>query len=299
MQVKATVLRETAEHWFATLASGSPHTARAYRPAVVDFLEGLPAGGLTERSLAEYVQRVNGNGHANATVAQRISAVRSYLRFARSLGVIPVSVESLLRRPKVQVTSRGRYLNLDEMRAVVAAARDLSPRHYAVVLTLFATGIRVSELSAAEWRDIYVDGSGRRGLLVRHGKGDKEREVGLTADAFAALGALHGSDKLSAKDRAPLVASTHATRYGPAGSALTPNALWRLFTAAVRASGIDKPASCHWARHSHFTAAARADCPPETMQRAAGHASGDTTRQYIHWAKGLDDTSANYIPSLT
>jgi integrase/recombinase XerD len=274
--------------WIAGLESRSINTARSYRQAVERFLEHLAGGEFSNETVAGYMRSLN--DLAPASRAHHISAVRSFLKWARYQGILDERPEHLLRRPRVTVTSYGRYLNLHELQALVDAAADLSPRHHAAVLTLAMTGLRVSELVQAEWRDLFEDPEGRIGLRVL-GKGDKERVIRIREDLLEVLSELHGSPDFDATDRAPLLPSSRASAYSARG-------IHKLIAQVTEAAGIKKPVSPHWLRHTHATLAAAGGAPAVVIQASLGHARLETSQRYIHWARGLEETTVDSLPPL-
>jgi integrase/recombinase XerD len=209
----------------------------------------------------------------------------------RYQGILDERPEHLLVRPRATVTSYGRYLTLPELQTLVDAAAELSPRHHAAVLTLAMTGLRVSELVNAKWRDLFQDPQGRTGLRVL-GKGDKERVIRVRDDLLAVLSALHGSKELNAKDRTPLLPSSRGTAYSTRG-------VHELVAQATNAAEINKPVSPHWLRHTHATLAAAGGAPAVVIQASLGHARLETSQRSIHWARGLEETTVDSLPHLT
>lgn len=274
--------------WIAGLESRSPNTARSYRYAVERFLQHLEGGEFTNETVSGYLRSLT--DLAASSRAHHISAVRSFLKWSRYQGILDERPEHLLVRPRVTVTSYGRYLTVNELRLLVDAAASLSPRHHAAAVTLALTGLRVSELVRAEWRDLFQDPEGRIGLRVL-GKGDKERVIRVRDDLMEVLSALHGSGDLNAKDRTPLIPSSRAGPYSTRG-------VHKLVVQATEAAGIDKPVSPHWLRHSHATLAAAGGAPAVVIQASLGHARLETSQRYIHWARGLEETTVDSLPSL-
>lgn len=272
--------------WTATLRVRSQHTARSYREAVRRFLASAP--DLSPAAVGVYLDSLS--GLAPASRAHHCSAVRSFLRFCQNQGLIERSPAELLVRPRVTVTSFNRYLDEAELRRLVAAAREMSPRHLAVVLLLAGTGLRVGEAAGARWRDLYRDPEGRLGLRVI-GKGSKERVVRVRDDVFAALANLHGAERLDARDTTPLLLDSQRTGYSTRG-------LHKLVVDAARSAGIAKPVSPHWLRHSHATAAARHGASAFTIQSSLGHSRLETSQRYVHWARGLAETTVDSLPTL-
>lgn len=274
--------------WTEGLRSRSSHTARSYGACAERFLGHVGAGGPTRASVAEYVASLAGLRAASR--AHHISAVRSFVRYARTQGAVPRDPAELLVRPRVAISSMDRYLSDDELRAVLQAAQGLSPRHHAACLLLATTGLRIGEAAHAEWRHLFRDDEGRLGLVV--GTGGRERVVKVPERTFRALVALHGGEILDAGDRSPLLRGARRTAY-------TPNGLWRLVHASVGASGLRKPASPRWLRHSFATLAARGGAPAGTLQASLGHARPETSQRYVERARGLVDQAADYLPELT
>jgi len=282
------------EAWIATLRAQSENTARAYEACVGRFLDsvGKPLGELTVQDAALYVASLSGQGLAKASVAHHVSAVRSFLRYAQSLGVLPVSPLDALKRPKVSITSMNRYLTQGEAQALLEGARDVSESAHLAVALMLGTGMRVAEVAQAEWRHLFRDPQGRLGLLVL-GKGNKERVVAVRDDLWGLLVAERERRglgvTLSAKDRTPLV----VTNRGTAPNTVT---LWRWVKAAADAAGLDKDASPHWLRHTFGTLTAANGASVFAIQASMGHSDISTSQRYVHWATGLAGSAVENLP---
>jgi integrase/recombinase XerD len=282
-------LRQLLDAWTSGLSMRSTETARSYRMTVSSFLTATRGNVGDVHDAVAYVKSLD--GYAPATRAHHISAVRSFLRFARAQGAVEASVDSVLVRPRVSVTSYGRYLTADEARTLVTAAQNRSIRHLAAVLALVLTGLRVSELAGARWRDLYLDPQGRLGLRII-GKGGSERVVKVRDDLFSVLTSLHGSYQLDARDATPLIPNCSGGPYAARG-------LHNLVAQAVKDSGIRKPVSPHWLRHTHAVLAAAGGSSALVIQESLGHSRLETSQRYIHWARGLAETTVDALPALT
>ena len=278
------------ETWTATLRAQSPHTARAYEAAVRRFLEatGKDVSELTVGDAARYLATLSTSGLSRASIAHHISAIRSFLRYAQSLGIIPQSPLDALKRPSVTITSMNRYLNKAEAEALLRGAEAVGPSCYLAVALMLGTGLRVSEAANAQWRHLFRDPQGRLGLLVL-GKGAKERVVAIRDDLWSLLVADRKRrglpTNLDARDKTPLLATAR-------GEAPTPMTLWRWVRAAAEAAGLDKAPSPHWLRHTFGTLAATSGASVFAIQQDMGHAQITTSQRYIHWAKGLEGSAA-------
>lgn len=277
--------------WVTALRQRSECTARNYETSVRQFLDVLGDRELTPVTVGEYLESLE--PFAPGSRAAKISAVRSFLKLAQDQGLIERSPRELLIRPSVAITSYGRYLDLDELRALVDAAAKLSPVHRAIVVALWETGLRRSELAGATWADVFRDPNGIIGLRVV-GKGSKERVVRLPDETLHAVATIRGgshpgSDTLDAADHTPLIPSSR-------GGGLSDWGIWSKLREAVQKAGLSKAASCHWLRHSYGTWVAHAGASPYQIRFAMGHSSLETSTRYVHQARGLLD--APTVPTL-
>ncbi len=291
----AEALRPLLDRWCKRLGRRSAQTAKGYRNVVRRFLDSLGEGPLSTDAVERYVDGLG--SVAPATQAHRISAVRSFLRFAQAEGIVAKGPADVLIRPRVAITSYGRYLDLGELRILFEASRELSPRHFATVAALTLTGCRVSEIAGARWADLYLDPAGRLGLRIL-GKGGKERAVKVRADLFDALAELHGSVDLDARDRTPLIPGTRRRGGVPTCSVRT---LQKLVSEAVDRAmdfGLKKTASAHYLRHSHATLAAASGADALTIRESLGHSKLETSQRYVHLARGLEQTTVDALPEL-
>ena len=285
---------EAVAAWSAGLTARSGDTARSYRTAVQRFLTTVdtPVSEASLRDVLFYVRDLSRSGLARATLAQHVSAIRSFLRYCQATEVSPTMPLDLLRRPRVLITSMNRYLTQDEAERLLDAARVAGAAQHLAVVLLVGTGLRVGELVQARWRDVFRDPRGNTGLLVV-GKGGVQRTVGLRDDVLQVLldeRRRRGlATRLSATDDAPLVAD----RKGRAVSARTVRRWLRAITAAA---GVEKPVSPHWLRHTFGTLTALNGAGVFSIQAAMGHAQIVTSQRYVHWSRGVEDSAAFRLP---
>lgn len=198
-------------------------------------------------------------------------------------------------------------LSRDEVRRVIAS---LDGTYRLIARLQYGTGLRLLEALSLRIKDLDFD---RRQTVVRHGKGGNDRITmlpeSLIPDLHAHLQrvkALHESDLAAGHGRADLPFAFH--RKSPEASTLWhwqyvfPSSklsaqpgtgilcrhhaheasVSRMFTAAVRSSGIGKRATTHSLRHSFATHLLEVGYDIRTLQELLGHASVETTMVYLH-----------------
>jgi len=202
-----------------------------------------------------------------ATTNRKLSAVRSFLRWAESEGLAPP-----VKTPKSVRMERQppRWLSRKDQLAFMRAAARSSTRDGAIATVLLHTGARVSELAGAKWRDVEI--TQRKGSITLHGKGQKDRIVPLNAEARAALAALG----YPGRDDAPIV---HGQR-----GAMTDEGIMKVIAGIAAEARLDD-CTCHTLRHTFCRRLAEAGTRLEQIAALAGHESLDTTRRYVEPGK--------------
>ena len=250
---------------------GSPSLAEATRRAYrfdlepfADWLEArdLPLDGVDTRVLAEYTAEL-GRGRprklAPATIARRLAAVRSLLRFELGAARVPDAVAGP-RRPRRLPHSP----KLDEVDALLTSLDGEGPlalRNRALVELVYSAGLRSREAIDLDLRDVDFD----QELLHVRGKGGKERTVPLGEEAAAWLGRY-------LRDARPELArgAEDALFLSTRGRRLDTSALRRL---------VPHP---HRLRHAFATHLLEGGADLRVIQELLGHSSLSTTQVYSH-----------------
>lgn len=232
---------------------------------VLDYLADLTARKLSARS------------QARALIAQR-----QWFRFLRVERICDINPTEEIDLPRF-----GRklpvFLSLEEVDRLLAAPDRTSPRGLrdsAMLETLYATGLRVSELVRLRLPDVNLDA----GFLIAFGKGKKQRVVPLGETAIAALRAYLESARSSfLPDGAlPTDDSVFLTRFG---RPMTRQGFWKILGAHARAAGIRKTISPHKLRHSFATHLVERGADLRAVQAMLGHADIGTTEIYTHMSR--------------
>ncbi len=252
----------------------SPHTLRSYRSDLLEFQRFLGAGtlldGVDQRVVRGYLAHLHARGLDPASVARKLAALRSWFRFLVRRGVLRRNAAREVRGPRLPkklVT----FLPIDEAIVLVeakAVGGEGRARDVAILELLYATGVRVSELTGLDLDD--VDRAGRTVRVL--GKGRKERIVPFGAKAAEALDAYLGP---RAQARGP-VFTNHR------GGRLTVRAIYDIVRRSARAAGIVRRVSPHTLRHTFATHLLDAGADLRVIQEFLGHSRLSTTQRYTH-----------------
>lgn len=231
----------------------------------------------TTRNVRAFVAWLHERGYAKSTVARRLAAVRSFSKYLCRAGTLEVNPAMGLRGPK-QDKKLPHFLTLADVQKLLAAPPDTDwagRRDRAVLETLYASGVRVSELVGLDL--IHVDLND--GVITVRGKGKKERLALLGPDAVKALTAWYA-------DRSALLAragrETDAVFLNNQGGRLTARSVGRLLAVHLRRAGLDPRTSPHTLRHSFATHMLDAGADIRGVQELLGHKSLATTQVYTH-----------------
>ncbi len=239
--------------------------------------EGLDdAGAVTERHLRKYIDTLAKARIAARSQARNLVALRQlfrYLRADRHIARDPTADLELPRtgRP-LPVT-----LTLSEVEDLLSQPRIDSARGLrdaAMLETLYATGLRVSELVQLRRIDVNL----AEQFLSTVGKGRKQRLVPLGGRAKERIEAylVSARPQLLRGRESPALFVTHH------GRPMTRQGFWKLLGAYARAAGIKKKLSPHKLRHSFATHLVERGADLRAVQAMLGHADIGTTQIYTH-----------------
>jgi integrase/recombinase XerD len=249
---------------------------RAYIAALAD---GVRGGG----ALADGPHAPRRPAAGPRTVARRRAAIRQFFRFLVSEGHRGDDPSAGLDGPRLGRTLP-RILGEDDVDGLLAAAADWPGpeglRLAALMETLYATGLRVTELVGLPLTGIDRDG---RCLIVR-GKGGRERLVPLSDPARAALAAYLPVRGHFLPAGRPAAASPHVfPSRTAAGGCLTRQRFGQLLKDLAVAAGIEPHrVSPHVLRHAFATHLLHHGADLRAVQQMLGHADISTTQIYTH-----------------
>lgn len=254
----------------------SPETIRGYviqLSIFAAFLERLHNGlvyldDVTAQNLEDYLCELKNQGQAPASRSRAAYILRSFFTFANQRGLVAVNIAAGLEPVKVPEKER-EHLSEDEVNTLVEAIGNDLIR--TVVLTLYLTGLRISECLKLTLKNVDLD---NRIIHVIAGKGKKNRLIPISDRLHAVL-----SNYLA--NVRPDVASDcfFATAQSGRLSAVYVN---RTLVQTTTSLGWEKTVTCHILRHSFASSLLRNDVNIVKVQKLLGHASIKTTGIYTH-----------------
>lgn len=269
----------------------SPRSIEAYRQDLLHFLvPSRPEIDVIERAdILEHLSVRLRRGDAVASITRQLSCLRQFFSWAVREGLIRLDPMTDLEGPRVARLLPG-TLSASEVEALLAAPSAdsaLGRRDLAMLETLYATGMRVSELAGLALPRLNLD----RGVVRVLGKGGKERLVPLGEAALESLGVWLRQDRSKLKPAGDHVFISRT------GRALSRQAIWQRIRLHARNAGIESPVYPHRLRHSFATHLLDHGADLRVVQMLLGHADLATTQIYTHVSRArLRDLHAKHHP---
>jgi len=272
----AEAVEDFAEH--ARLVQGrSEATVKAYRCDLATLGERVDGfDSFTLPALRAWLADGLSRGLARSTLARRTAAVRAFSTWAFHQGHLDTDVAARLAAPKVnrhlpKVVNAGQAGDLVEAEINDDAHRAETLRDRAMLELLYATGIRVSELTALDIGDVDI---ARRTARVT-GKGNKQRVVPFGERAADAL------DEWLRTGRGEVAGEGRAMFVGSRGRRIDPRQVRRIVERAAQRTGAGA-VTPHSLRHSAATHMLEGGADLRVVQELLGHSSLQTTQIYTH-----------------
>jgi site-specific recombinase XerD len=239
---------------------------------------GRSPADLSREEVRDYLRRLSEQGASRSTFAQVVGALRFLY------GITLDRPERVPDLPYPRETRRHPVvLSAEEVVRLLNAMGNL--KHRTVAMVLYGSGLRISEALALELRDIDGD---RNVITVRHGKGDRDRQVPLSGVLLTTL-----RTYWRAYQPDPFLFPGKDGK-APMGKGRIQKAIR---TARVRA-GIAKPVTPHVLRHSYATHLLEAGTDLRVIQILLGHGSLKTTQRYLHVATERVRSTVSPLDSL-
>jgi len=238
---------------------------------------GTAVEALGRDDLEAFVRQLMSAGLAPRSVARAVACVRGFYRFVAIERKQDQSAADDLRPPRAWA-ALPKFLSLEEVDRLLAQPDTSTPRGLrdkALIELLYATGLRVSELTTLRAGDLNLD----EGYLTCIGKGDKQRMVPLGQEAASWVRQYirDGRPRLLKKKTTPWLFLNARD-----GAALSRVGFWKVLKAYGIKASISRDLSPHVLRHSFATHLLERGADLRMIQAMLGHADLSTTQIYTH-----------------
>jgi integrase/recombinase XerD len=258
----------------------SSHTIKAYGSDLFlfsSFLKKLSWEKVKEEDLYSFLKHLKDAAYASASICRMIVSTKSFFRFLKNEGHIPVDFSATIDLPKVwQLIPE--VLTIEEADLLLQAPENgsfVGARDKAILELLYATGMRVSELCKCD-----VDDVGDSFVKVS-GKGKKERLIPVGKKALDAIDHFLLYFRGDAKgENAPLFITCRRKRIDRV-------TVWERVKYWGKKAKIEKKISPHTLRHSFATHLLENGADLRVIQEMLGHEEIATTDRYTHLREDL------------
>lgn len=229
---------------------------------------------LDRTDIVNLMAELKDSGANSSSISRMVSAIRGFYRFALTENLTKTDPTAHLDNYKPWQTLP-KFLNQEEIEALLKQPEldtDQGLRDRAMLETLYATGLRVSELVKLRMSDIDLDS----GVLTCFGKGSKQRKVPLGRSAISFL-----KRYFPARLRFLNGKQSDLLFIDPYGKEITRQKFWKLIKHYGDAADIDY-ITPHLLRHSFATVLLANGADLRSVQMMLGHSDISTTQIYTH-----------------
>ena len=231
--------------------------------------------------LRDFLQYINEMGLGAYSQSRVVSGIKSFFSYLMLEKIINTDPAALLESPKLgkklpDVLSETEIVTLIQS---VDLSKPLGERNKAILETLYACGLRVSELTSLKLSDLHFN----EGIIIVTGKGNKQRMVPVGDSAQKQLLTYIRQVRVRI---APRKEAENIVFLNQWGSKLSRQMIFLIIKKLVEKAGIRKTVSPHTFRHSFATHLIRRGADLRAVQVLLGHVSISTTEIYTH----LNDT---------
>ena len=266
----------------------APNTVSAYQNDLRQFREylggsaGLAAQvsdtfGLDSGTVAGFVISLRDKGYAQASIARKVAAVKSFFHYASENGLLPSNPAAALDSPRVP-RSIPQAVDPDEIGALLDKGCDgTGPddlRDRAMLTLLYHSGMRVSELVAIDVDDVDLEAH----AICCRGRHDRIRQIPLTDTASRVISdyCQNGRIYLSRLDES----KNRALFLNHRGTRLTRQGFWLIMKERARRAGVLSPMTPHALRHAFALKHLGMGTPLRDLKELLGHVNISTTQIY-------------------
>jgi len=269
-------------HYLIVEKGLSRNTIEAYSHGLTRFLNYLREKGVQEVQEVDkfhirgFLLALRGKNLNTKSIVRNLVAIRTFFRFLIQEGVLESNPVEELESPKVAKTLP-EILTLEEIEQILEQPNLQTPlgtRDRAMLEMLYATGMRVSELTQLPIHQVNLEG----GYVLLYGKGSKERIVPLGTEAMKWVTVYLKTARgiLSKGKESPSLFINRS------GKGMSRQRLWKSLKDYAQRAGLRKRITPHLLRHSFASHLLERGADLRSVQMMLGHADISTTQIYTH-----------------
>jgi integrase/recombinase XerD len=257
----------------------SNNTVSSYRNDIKSFLLWIDKNSFNPLSINDsdannYISKLFRDGLKSSSVNRKISSIKSFYTFLQKKKIIMKSPIADIVMPKqekylpVSISEEEveRLLNSPDLNI------EIERRDKAIIELLYATGMRISELTNLKLTDIDIN----RSVLKVFGKGSKERLVPFGEKAAESI-SLYLKDRKDLKSKEIFLSNR--------GTKISRGAFWQRIKIYLKRENLKISISPHTLRHAFATHLLNRGADLRSVQILLGHSDLSTTQIYTHIAK--------------
>lgn len=263
----------------------SKHTAKAYYSDILGYLiwlENLPCTDVNFSKVRDYLHFIQKFDYKKTTIARKIASIRTFYKYLYRERLIESNPAINLNTPK-RPKQLPKFLTVEEVEKILNSIKIDSPAGYrnrAILELLWATGMRVSELSGLNFGSLNLDNN----EITVFGKGAKERIVLVSDRAKNYLQRYLDTARALVARGFPLEPITDSTPVfiNNTGYRLQDKTIRNVINDVVNSIELPKKVTPHMFRHSFATRLIENGADLRVVQELLGHASISNTQIYTH-----------------
>lgn len=263
----------------------STNTIASYGLDLAEFIAHLKTQNIktvtqvAPKDVEEHVAWLSRRNLSAGSQRRHISALRQFFRFLAAEGLTSSNPAANIEIPKIP-KRLPEHLDLAEIERILEVIGNQSPRQmrdYAMLSLMYATGLRVSELTSLKLDEVDLS----RGFLNAFGKGSKERVIPIGEMALSAI------ERYLNQARPRLLKNVDSDFCFVArlGKPMSRQSFFKLLKGYASLAGITKDVSPHQIRHSFATHLVEGGADLRAVQVLLGHNDLSSTEIYTHLNK--------------
>lgn len=257
----------------------SDNTLDAYQSDIYklqNFIQDRSLVDLTRSDATAFMEALSEIGLSIKSIARIVSGVKSFYKFLLAEEVITANPFSRISNPKLpkylpSVLTHEEVMSMIEH---IDYSRFASERDKTVIMLLYGSGLRVSELVSLQVNDLFLE----EGVIKVLGKGNKERLVPIGEKTINQIGhyiRYYRNEVAKKKSEPELILNQK-------GNKLSRVYVFKIIKRLAEKAGIKQNISPHTLRHTFATVLIEAGADLRAVQQMLGHQSITTTEIYTH-----------------